>query len=413
METATSAGHERPVVDPETALRFLAEASAVLAGSLDYEATVQRVADLLVPEVADWCGVDVLEPDGTTRQLTSRMGDAELEAFLLELRRRYRQRADQSEGTQAALQENLSVLVSDATGPPLVPLEPHEHELYNRLAVRSYMIVPLIARGRTLGAVTLISRGGDRHYTASDLAFAEHLARRFALGIDNARLFDQAERSLALLDTLFASAPIGLAFLDDELRYVRVNAALAEMNGVPVEDHAGRTIHEVLPEAEQDLVEQLRRVLDSGEPATDLDVQVATQRDPGQPRLFNASYYPVRSADGEVIGVGVVVTEITERQRVQIALAHRCRWISCAPGSSTSVAGLRQSAWHERSWRGSSATPSGRSACTTCSCSSRRWSRTPSATAGRARASTSTCASRSRPRRCGSRCAIPGRASPT
>jgi PAS domain S-box-containing protein len=322
METATSAGHERPVVDPETALRFLAEASAVLAGSLDYEATVQRVADLLVPEVADWCGVDVLEPDGTTRQLTSRMGDAELEAFLLELRRRYRQRADQSEGTQAALQANLSVLVSDATGPPLVPLEPHEHELYNRLAVRSYMIVPLIARGRTLGAVTLISRGGDRHYTASDLAFAEHLARRFALGIDNARLFDQAERSLALLDTLFASAPIGLAFLDDELRYVRVNAALAEMNGVPVEDHAGRTIHEVLPEAEQDLVEQLRRVLDSGEPATDLDVQVATQRDPGQPRLFNASYYPVRSADGEVIGVGVVVTEITERQRVQIALAH-------------------------------------------------------------------------------------------
>src|SRR5437763_16925512 len=105
METATSAEYERPVVDAEAALRFLAEASTVLAGSLDYEATVQHVADLLVPQVAGWCGVDVLEADGSTRQLTSRMDDPQLEAFLLELRSRYRQRADQSQGTRTALQE--------------------------------------------------------------------------------------------------------------------------------------------------------------------------------------------------------------------------------------------------------------------------------------------------------------------
>ena len=322
METATSADElERPVVDAEAALRFLAEASSVLARSLDYEATVQRVADLLVPRIADWCGIDVLEPDGSTRPITSRMDDSELEQFLLDLRARYRQREDQSEGTRAVLDDNRSVLIRDATGPPQVPLTKDEGVLYERLGATSYMIVPLIARGRTLGVVTLISRRSDRHYGALDLAFAEHLARRFALAIDNARLYDEAERSLALLDTLFGSAPVGLAFVDRELRYVRVNAALAEINGLAVEAHLGRTVQELLPEAGPLFADQMRSVLESGVPATDLEARVATQREPGSPRLVSASYYPVRSTDGEVIGVGVVVADITERQRAQIELA--------------------------------------------------------------------------------------------
>src|SRR4051794_9968994 len=315
MEAATSAGHERPVVDAEAALGFLADASSVLAGSLNYEDTVQRVANLLVPRIADWAGIDVFEPDGNTRQLTSRMDDAELEAFLLAMRARYRQGGDQSQGTQAALQENRSVLVRDASAVLALDLDPAEQLLYDRLAVSSYMIVPLIARGRTLGAVTLLSRRPDRRYGPVDLEFAEHLARRFALAIDNARLYDEAERSLALLDTIFGSAPVGLAFFDTELRYMRVNAALAEINGLPAEEHIGRTIAEVLPEAGAELVDRVRAVLATGEPVTDLEVEVATQREPRRLRLFNSSYYPVRSAEGEVLGVGAVVSDITERHQ--------------------------------------------------------------------------------------------------
>jgi PAS domain S-box-containing protein len=321
METATSAGQERPVVDAEAALRFLAEASAVLAGSLDYEATVQRVAQLLVPQVADWCGVDVIETDGSRRQMTSGLEDPELEAFLLDMRRRYREGADQSQGTQAALEEHRSVLMRDVPADAMVELAPAERELYARLHIESYMIVPLIARGRTLGALTLISRSGDRKYGQADLDFAEHLARRFALAIDNARLYDHAERSLALLDTLFATAPVGLVFFDTDLRYVRINRALAEINGLSIDEHIGKTVQDVLPDAAQEVPDQIQAVIDSGEAATDLEVRVATLRDPGAPRLFNASYYPVRSADGEIIGVGGVVADITERQRAQVELA--------------------------------------------------------------------------------------------
>src|SRR5436309_13089438 len=113
METVTSAGKERRVVDAEAALRFLAEASAVLARSLDYEATVHRVAQLLVPQIADWCGIDIVQPDGSTRQITSGLEAPELEQFVMALRERYRQGGNQSQGTHVALHENRPVLVHD------------------------------------------------------------------------------------------------------------------------------------------------------------------------------------------------------------------------------------------------------------------------------------------------------------
>src|SRR3954467_12349321 len=87
MDAATSAGQERPVVDAEAALRFLAEASTVLAASLDYEATVKRVAELLVPQICDWCGITIAETDGSRREISSGLeGEPELEDFLQDLR---------------------------------------------------------------------------------------------------------------------------------------------------------------------------------------------------------------------------------------------------------------------------------------------------------------------------------------
>lgn len=321
MEAATSAGRQRPVVDAETALRFLANASSVLAGSLDYETTVKRVAQLLVPEVADWCGIDILQPDGSTRQLTSGMDEPELEAFLLTMRARYREQSDQSHGTHAALTDNRAVLMRDASQAPMIPLDEAEQVLYERLAVQSYMIVPLIARNRTLGALTLISRRPERLYGEVDLAFAEHLARRFALAIDNARLYDEAEQSLALLDTLFDTAPVGLGFFDTKLRYERVNDALADINGVPAQEHIGKTIAEVVEDPDGSVTAQLQGVIDTGVPLTDIEVSVETKRHPGEQHLYAVSYYPVRNPEREIIGVGAVIQDITERRRAEIELA--------------------------------------------------------------------------------------------
>src|SRR3954469_7136353 len=92
-----------PVISAESALGFLARASGVLAGSLDYEHTLAEVARLAVPDIADWCAVDVVESDGSLRQITSVHPDPEQEALLLELRRRYRAEKGGSGGAAHAI----------------------------------------------------------------------------------------------------------------------------------------------------------------------------------------------------------------------------------------------------------------------------------------------------------------------
>src|SRR5690349_2303586 len=188
----------RPVMAPRDALEFLTRAGAVLAGSLNYEQTLAHVMELVVPEIADWCGVYIAEAgDGREREITSRHADPELERILLEIRRRRREDDGTSESLKV-LQTGRSILMTDVAG--LVgDLAPEERAGVDRLGPRSYMIIALRARGRVIGALTLLSTRAGRHYRAEDLAFAETLGERFALAIDNARLYERAERSLGLL----------------------------------------------------------------------------------------------------------------------------------------------------------------------------------------------------------------------
>jgi GAF domain-containing protein len=192
------------VVDAPRMLEFLGRANDALARSLHYEETLHHVAGLAVPEIADWCAVDVLEPDGELRQITSGHPDAEQEAFLLELRRRYRAEKGTSEGVSRVIRTGEAELASDVSAGPIVDLhlDAVELERYQRLAPRSYIIVPLVSRGVILGALTLLSCVEGRHYGSGDLEFAHHLARRFAAAVDHARLYEQAERGRERLDFL-------------------------------------------------------------------------------------------------------------------------------------------------------------------------------------------------------------------
>src|SRR3954471_6487595 len=216
----------QPVVSAEQALEFVARASALLARSLDYETTLRQVARLAVPEVADWCGVLLIEPGGEERELSSGYDDPELDAVLRQIRERRRATSDASESRRVA-QSGEPILASDVRTAVGDDVDQEERKLIERLAPKSYLIVPLAARGRTVGSMPLLSTRDGRHYAASDLAFAEALAERCALAIENARLHDSAERSLSVLHTVFSSAPVGLALVDRDLRVVRVNDTFA------------------------------------------------------------------------------------------------------------------------------------------------------------------------------------------
>ena len=123
----------------------------------------------------------------------------------------------------------------------------------------------------------------------------------------------EKRESLALLDALFESAPVGLGYFDRELRYVRVNEKLAEINGLPVEEHLGRTVAEVLPDFGERVAAEFRRVLETGVPVVDVEFAGVTAAG-GDERRFSSAIYPIRDVDGSVTGIGVVVLDITARR---------------------------------------------------------------------------------------------------
>ena len=130
-------------------------------------------------------------------------------------------------------------------------------------------------------------------------------------------LYEHAQQTTALLDALYGSAPVGLGYWDRDLRYVRVNEALAQINERSAEDHVGRTFREVVPQLADDLEVIARRVLETGQAAIGLEMAAGTPGRPDVLRHWRASYYPVVSPDGAPIGVGAVVEETTERRKAE------------------------------------------------------------------------------------------------
>jgi PAS domain S-box-containing protein len=124
-------------------------------------------------------------------------------------------------------------------------------------------------------------------------------------------------RQLAEIEAIYRTTPIGLAVLDTNLRFVRINERLAEINGLPVEAHIGRTVREVLPALADEVEPAMRRVVETGEPVSGLEITGETAAQPGVVRTWTESWSPVRGRRDEVIGISVTAEEITERRRIE------------------------------------------------------------------------------------------------
>ena len=172
--------------------RFLAEGSRVLAGSLDYEETLRTISGLAVPEIADVCSVDVAAPGGLIRNVATAHVDPAWVARIEAARGRPRSFA-RGVGVAEVLRTGSPRLYPnvDAVETGLGDHEPAQIHLLRDLGVTSAIVVPLTARGRTLGAMTLATDRSRRTFDADDLALAEELARRCALAVDNARLYGE------------------------------------------------------------------------------------------------------------------------------------------------------------------------------------------------------------------------------
>jgi PAS domain S-box-containing protein len=228
---------------------FLADASAILATDLDSEARLTALSHMVVPILADWCVVDLLGDDGVLHRLAAVHADPSLQPTADELVRRYPTLAVDADHTITRALRSGAAWVD-----PAVPEErfvaeardPDHLELLRRLGLASEMVVPLIARGRPLGTITLAFATSGRHHTAEDLALAEDLAGRAALALDNARLHEATLASEERFRALFEGTADPSFVVDDAGGVIEVNEAAVAMTGYPLEELRDMTVFDLV-----------------------------------------------------------------------------------------------------------------------------------------------------------------------
>ena len=187
----------------ERVQRFLAEASAILAASLDYRVTVAAVVRLAVPVLGDVCFLDEIGEDGEVRRLEVVFADRKLR----DLAERVRLLAPSpgSQSPQAKVLESGKPLLLAELADSDLQDTPEGEEMLRTAGLQSMIVVPLLARGQNLGVLTFATASSGRRYSSLDLAFAEEIAHRAALAIDNARLYLHATKATGTRDELIAA----------------------------------------------------------------------------------------------------------------------------------------------------------------------------------------------------------------
>jgi len=193
-----AAATARDVALHERRLRFLAETSRTLGGSLAYDPTLEAVARLAVPFVADCCIVDIREADDAIRCVALQHVNPEKERIAHDIVARYPLDPRGPHPTARVLATGRAAIVADVSDVLARSARDADHrELYRRLGVSSAMCVPLVVHGRVQGAMTFYVTESARHYGPDDLALGEDVGARCAVAIDNARLYREAQREIA------------------------------------------------------------------------------------------------------------------------------------------------------------------------------------------------------------------------
>ena len=283
------------------------------------DAFLPRLLGVLMEAVATVDGASILLREGDTLRLRAAAGigaeQALAEGITLPL--------DQGFTGRVATERHPLSLRSASTYPGL------GYDALRRLGLRAAYSVPLFHDERVIGVAHMSSRtvfdleesdkllfrtlltGATGFIVQADLAERERAAR------------SEAERALAQVDSLLEAAPVGIAFLDRELRYLGANDTLAEQIERPsVQHHLGRTLRDIVPGWVADMLEpQLRRILTTGEPVLGHEFTTQNESESG-PRHWLGNYYPVRTRSGEVQGVGCVMVDITRQKQVEGTLRH-------------------------------------------------------------------------------------------
>ncbi len=318
----------------ETQQRFLADAIRLLTSSLDYQTTLQSVAQLVVPQLADWCVVHLLNEAGSLEMVTAAHVDPVKVEVARDSARRYPPRMNEDGGIVGVVRTGKSHWLQDITD-GMIRAAAHDEAHYEMLStsgMRSYLCVPLTARGKTLGTLTFIGAESGHRYNEESLPLAEELARNAAIAVDNARLFEQAQQEIVAREQaqnalqnsekqmrlVMDAAPVLISYIDAERRYRFNNRAYSAWFNQTPEQISGKHVSEVIGNAAYHAIqEQIGHALAGQEVVYEREMRYQGV----EPRFVHTMFVPDRDEQGEIKGFVAVVSDITESKRQQDALA--------------------------------------------------------------------------------------------
>jgi two-component system, cell cycle sensor histidine kinase and response regulator CckA len=307
-------------------LEFLSEATSRLSASLDYNVTLDSLAQLTVPQLADWCDILMLDDAGVLQRVSIVHSDPARIIAAEEHSRRYPYEQREGAGVPQPLIEG-AMLFPQVTDELLqgYARHPEELEMLRKFAPKSIMLLPLVARQRRLGLMVLASAESGRIYDANDLRLAEELAARASLAVDNARLYAAEQQARALAESALKAridserqmhaildhSPALIYVSDLQGRLVLVNREYEKRTGLSAAELIGTTVGDLLPPeqaaalaahdrqvSEEKLPVQFELVIGDGEAA----------------RSYFSLKFPLVSDDGEVTALCGIATDITARK---------------------------------------------------------------------------------------------------
>jgi PAS domain S-box-containing protein len=321
--------------------RIVAEASLQLADAFKEGTTVSSIIRLALPQLADWCSVHELGDDGRMRLVEFAHVDSMKTSLIRDLLERHPELADPGPETREALKDQKPMIYPDLTEEIRreKSVSKEQSELARELGLVSVMFLPLVARGRTLGAIRFASAESRRRFTPEDLVLAQELARHSAFAIDNARLYEKAREAVQQREDLIAAvqeanrhlrsaneeitrsvartreiielAPDAFFQADLNARYTDVNQAACRMLGYERDELVGKTIFDIIP-AEDAL--RLKAVRD--------ELLTPQKADRGEWTLIrkDGTFMPVE-VSANILPDGrwqAFVRDISERKRIEV-----------------------------------------------------------------------------------------------
>ncbi|MEG4068848.1 PAS domain S-box protein [Microcoleus sp. Pol11C2] len=308
---------------------FLAEVSKMVADAFDGETVLQKVTELAINSIADGCCIHLTETDSKVRLVAVAHAEPSTIDTINNFRIRSLSADNAVNGYPLVIRTGTSELIAEVDEEILAAGAENaaELEILRSLNIGSHACVPLKARGRVMGSITCFTSKFGRRYSAEDMAMLEDLAYRVAIALDNARLYTEAQEALsqtsesfALIDSLLEASPLAICFLDSEMRFIRINQVLAELNGLPIEQHLGQDFRQLLPEHAAKFAPIIQQVLATGQPVLNLEMSGEPDGKPGYFGYWLANYYPVKNERAEIIGVGLIITDITAEKQTELAL---------------------------------------------------------------------------------------------